>query len=140
MKITFNAETIPGTRNYHRFIPISNNIIGCKIMNHHEKNAIVFNWTEKIAYSWSTNTYVTFALGNAWHLGFISQTSEELLEAQISTLNLVAKNNYMFSDPKLNIAYSHILSEVIVVEKIQFIVIKLLKQTKNNFDKYLKRN
>ena len=75
MKIAFNAETISGTRNYHRFIPISNNIIGCKIISHHEKNAIAFNLTEKIAYSWSTNTYVTFAFGNAWHLGFISQTS-----------------------------------------------------------------
>lgn len=142
-KMTNNAETVPGTRSYHKFCPI--NVIACKIIGFHEKNTLVFNLVEKVKYYFAQNMYVTFVFQDSWYLGYICQTFDELLEAEILILDRTASNKYSYPefDRKMNVGYNHILSEVTIEnvsrQQKQFITIKLFGLTKSKFEKYMQK-
>lgn len=105
----------------------------------------MFNFTENVKYAFTNNTFVTFVSDNLWYLGFLSQTFDELLEAEILILNRVAKNKYKYPEyeQKIVTGYNQILSEV-SIESIdrkqqQFVVIKSFGSTKSKFEKYFQQ-
>ena len=86
------AHTIPGTRNYHDFTPLSNTIIGCKYLSSDESYSLRFNLLKKKAYNWSANTYVSFVISNTWAVGFITAVIKDELIAEISVIQSFSKN------------------------------------------------
>ena len=86
LETTTLPQTIPGTRKYHDFTPITNEIIGCKTVSSEEKFSKRFNLLTKETYNWSSNTYVSLAIDNDWKIGLIFETFEDEMAAKIFLL------------------------------------------------------
>ena len=103
------AHSIPGTRNYHDFIPLGEEIVSCK-MTSYDTCQYKFNLIKKKNYNWSLNTFVSFVLENQWKIGLIIDINDEHLEITVSLLRHVRSNEY---EPDLRrenvqIPYDHV--------------------------------
>ena len=136
-KIPIPAHTIPGTRKYHHFTPLSQSIISYKITSFESEISLKFNLSEKKVYNWTPNTYVSFVNLNNWYIGFINNILDDQLEAEISILQEAKKNNYFWPtiDMQINVPFNKILCQVSAEMKNNFVSVKL-GWTLANFKKY----
>ena len=136
-----NANTIPGTRGYHHFVPISDTIMGCKTISLDDNYDKKFDLLKKISYDWTNNIYVSFIIKDSWHIGFINNINELEFDAEITVLDHVKKNNYKWPDlnTKVFIPLDKILCEVTAKAVNRNIVIKL-NHTISKFNQYLLNN
>ena len=132
-----NPQTIPGTRGYHDFTPLSEEIIACKSVSYEEKSKLKFNFLKKVNYDWSPNTYVSFALENVWKVGLIVTVCEDELTAEISLLQEIKKTTYKWpeNEMRLLVPYNNILYKVVAEENNNVIKIKL-GHTLSKFKQY----
>lgn len=111
-----SADTLPGTRIFHHFIPLTESIIKCKHTSTDRNFSLIFNLTaNQIVPMWQVNTYVLFVVGGKYFVGLITASSEKYLEAEITVLRQSQKKNiYVFEDIQVvyQVSFLHILSAV----------------------------
>lgn len=132
------AQTIPGTRGYHDFTPLNEEVIACKITSYHS-SSFKFNIIKKKTYDWKSTTYVSFVHNNQWKIGFIVDLNDEDLEVSISLLEHERSNIYKWPRNKriLFIPFDHVLQAIQVENHIDGFKVKL-GHTKSKFGKFLK--
>ena len=120
-------QTIPGTRGYHDFTPLSEAVIGCKSISYEKTFALKSDLLRKVSYDWTSNMFVSFVIEKSWKIGFILTTLDDEMIAEILVLQEVKKNVYKWSDSdvSLMVPYSNILYKIKTEEKDNLISIKL---------------
>lgn len=89
--IRTDAQTLPGTRGFHHFTPLSGTMIGCKNYSFEETIKQRFDLLSKTTYNWCINEYVSFLFNDDWHIGMIVNVDDDHLEAEISILQMEKK-------------------------------------------------
>lgn len=89
--LDLNIQTVPGTRNFHDFTPVTDKIIACKTISYDRQTSTRFNLLTKKLYNWSSNSFVSFVAAGTWHIGFISESIEDELVAKVSLLRVNSK-------------------------------------------------
>ena len=89
------ARTLPGTRSFHYFLPLTDSFIRCKIASTDELFNLTFDLNEDFKYStedyWSPNMYVGFILNRDWFIGQITNLNEEEDIANIMVMQFKKK-------------------------------------------------
>lgn len=80
------AQTVPGTRSYHHFTPLTKTIVGCKSTSFQENYDIRFDLLSKDTDKWAENQFVSFIFGEEWFLGLIVEIFELEMSARIAVL------------------------------------------------------
>ena len=116
IRVSYNkvAKTIPGTRQFHQFVP-HKNIIKCKHTSTDESCALLFNLNGKKLKSFSLNKIVAFIFNNSWYLGKLISNQEEELESKINKMSYCNKmKSYSFPENiiTLTVPYPHILCTI----------------------------
>lgn len=136
-KTEINAQTIPGTRGYHHFVPVTEQVVACKITSFHREHSIRFDLLNKSLFDWAADMFVTFVSNDNWSVGYIVEISENELTSEISLLKMVKKNIYEWPerDTRLSIPFTDILTQIVVIEKAGKFAVKL-GHTISKFKKY----
>ena len=88
------AKTVPGTRSFHHFIPVSENTIATKRISEDEKHSLVFCFnSEQQPKSMSMSqilmsSYIACVYNNQWFFGLVLSKNEEENDVEISFLRL----------------------------------------------------
>ena len=86
-KFDKKAFTLPGTRGYHHFEPLSEKIIACKRTSVETKFSFTFDLLNNVKYNWTTDSFDSFVLQYSWYVGYITKIIRENLKTEISLLH-----------------------------------------------------
>ena len=64
------ADTVPGTRSFHQFIPISDSIIGAKYVSDDQYYAVQFHWQYWVGIIMEVSTEIWMGRSNSCILNF----------------------------------------------------------------------
>ena len=116
------AKTIPGTRGFHHFTPLTAGSIAMKRVSFDEKSSLLFSFNagkllkEMQMVEIMTNAFVACIYDGRWYFGLVLGKNEEEQDVEVSCLHLPAPSTSFYWPPhrgdRCFVPISHIITTV----------------------------